>query len=141
VRNWQFWIDVGGTFTDCVARLPSGELRRRKVLSSAVTKGQISARPRADQFADQRRVGDPLDFWQGWQLRWRHSSGQWIDGGLISGSDRDRGILTVRIRDHELPPIGTAYELASELDSPTVAVRFLLGLGAGTPRPAERTLF
>lgn len=135
MRNWQFWIDVGGTFTDCVARLPSGELRRRKVLSSAVTKGQISARPRADQFADQRRVGDPLDFWQGWQLRWRHSSGQWIDGGLISGSDRDRGILTVRIRDHELPPIGTAYELASELDSPTVAVRFLLGLGAGTPLP------
>lgn len=34
--NWQFWIDVGGTFTDCIARRPDGVLLRHKLLSSTV---------------------------------------------------------------------------------------------------------
>jgi 5-oxoprolinase (ATP-hydrolysing) len=32
-RTWEFWIDRGGTFTDVVARAPSGELRTLKLLS------------------------------------------------------------------------------------------------------------
>ena len=33
--RWQFWIDRGGTFTDCLGRDPaSGEVRAVKVLSS-----------------------------------------------------------------------------------------------------------
>jgi 5-oxoprolinase (ATP-hydrolysing) len=32
-QQWEFWIDRGGTFTDIVARLPSGELRTHKLLS------------------------------------------------------------------------------------------------------------
>ena len=33
MNGWQFWIDRGGTFTDLVARHPSGQLLVRKVLS------------------------------------------------------------------------------------------------------------
>ncbi len=32
--GWQFWIDRGGTFTDCLARSPGGEVTSTKVLSS-----------------------------------------------------------------------------------------------------------
>ncbi|MGN6702465.1 MAG: hydantoinase B/oxoprolinase family protein, partial [Burkholderiaceae bacterium] len=32
-KRWQFWIDRGGTFTDIVARDPSGRLSTRKLLS------------------------------------------------------------------------------------------------------------
>jgi 5-oxoprolinase (ATP-hydrolysing) len=32
-RNWEFWIDRGGTFTDIVARRPDGRLVARKLLS------------------------------------------------------------------------------------------------------------
>jgi 5-oxoprolinase (ATP-hydrolysing) len=32
-RNWQFWIDRGGTFTDIVARRPDGTLLCKKYLS------------------------------------------------------------------------------------------------------------
>ena len=32
--SWRFWIDVGGTFTDCIARLPDGRLRTHKLLST-----------------------------------------------------------------------------------------------------------
>jgi 5-oxoprolinase (ATP-hydrolysing) len=31
--KWHFWIDRGGTFTDVVARAPSGEITTRKLLS------------------------------------------------------------------------------------------------------------
>ena len=33
MTRWQFWIDRGGTFTDLVARHPTGQLLVRKVLS------------------------------------------------------------------------------------------------------------
>jgi 5-oxoprolinase (ATP-hydrolysing) len=32
--RWQFWIDRGGTFTDCIGRAPAGTTRVHKVLSS-----------------------------------------------------------------------------------------------------------
>ena len=32
-RGWEFWVDRGGTFTDIVARSPTGELIVRKLLS------------------------------------------------------------------------------------------------------------
>src|SRR5882672_3808398 len=32
-RRWEFWIDRGGTFTDVVARDPSGRIRTLKLLS------------------------------------------------------------------------------------------------------------
>lgn len=32
--NWTFWIDVGGTFTDCIGMDPHGRYHRTKVLSS-----------------------------------------------------------------------------------------------------------
>ncbi len=31
---WEFWIDRGGTFTDCIGRSPAGELHVAKLLSS-----------------------------------------------------------------------------------------------------------
>jgi 5-oxoprolinase (ATP-hydrolysing) len=31
--RWQFWIDRGGTFTDCIGRAPDGRLSSTKVLS------------------------------------------------------------------------------------------------------------
>ncbi len=33
-RRWQFWIDRGGTFTDCIGIAPSGRMQTVKVLSS-----------------------------------------------------------------------------------------------------------
>jgi 5-oxoprolinase (ATP-hydrolysing) len=33
MTGWEFWIDRGGTFTDVVARTPSGELKTLKLLS------------------------------------------------------------------------------------------------------------
>ena len=33
-NEWQFWIDRGGTFTDCLGVSPSGQFHTAKILSS-----------------------------------------------------------------------------------------------------------
>ncbi|WP_266366059.1 hydantoinase B/oxoprolinase family protein [Tellurirhabdus rosea] len=44
----HIWIDTGGTFTDGIAREPTGELRRVKVLSSSCLRGRITAEGRVE---------------------------------------------------------------------------------------------
>lgn len=39
--RWKIWIDTGGTFTDCLAFSPSGQLKRLKVLSSSALRGKL----------------------------------------------------------------------------------------------------
>jgi len=41
---WKIWVDTGGTFTDCIAHGPDGSIKRLKVLSSGVLKGQVIER-------------------------------------------------------------------------------------------------
>ncbi len=41
MKEWQIWIDTGGTFTDCLAIDPQGNVHRNKVLSSSQLRGHI----------------------------------------------------------------------------------------------------
>ncbi len=38
---WHIWIDTGGTFTDCIARDPHGNIHRLKLLSSSCVRGTV----------------------------------------------------------------------------------------------------
>lgn len=42
-EKWDFWIDRGGTFTDIVARTPTGELRAHKLLSENASQYEDAA--------------------------------------------------------------------------------------------------
>ena len=35
-ENWEFWVDVGGTFTDCIGISPDGTSHTGKILSSGI---------------------------------------------------------------------------------------------------------
>ncbi len=50
--GWEFWIDVGGTFTDTLARAPDGHTQRLKLLSSGVVKGQVADGSSSDAIVD-----------------------------------------------------------------------------------------
>ncbi len=39
--EWEFWIDTGGTFTDCLGKSPDGAYHRAKVLSSSSLRASI----------------------------------------------------------------------------------------------------
>ena len=84
--KWEFWIDVGGTFTDCLAKAPDGSIRRHKLLSSGVTKGRVGAGSSLDAIVDPARRSDPADFWTGWRLSIVGEMGDEIDQATLRHS-------------------------------------------------------
>ncbi|MEW4526897.1 hydantoinase/oxoprolinase N-terminal domain-containing protein [Maioricimonas sp. JC845] len=125
--QWQFWIDVGGTFTDCVAVTPDGEMRTFKTLSSGVTKGDVADRTDG-AIVDPRRAGDPPGFWNGYAIRFLDAAGQEVHSGQVSNFDADSGTLTVEGGVPASVDNGYVYELTSDEEAPIVAIRYLLGL-------------
>ena len=64
----ECWIDVGGTFTDCLMKSPDGRLSTYKVLSSGITKGRVTEVLDELSLRDAARVGDAAGFWVGYTL-------------------------------------------------------------------------
>src|SRR5262245_24575115 len=130
--RWQFWIDVGGTFTDCIARRPDGGLLRRKVLSSGVTKGVAGAGSSGQVIVDDAR-NEPDGFWQGYRLRWNtyesvvveFQKGRFISPNTLTAGQGDIG------RGH----VGQGFELISPEEAPILAIRLFLGLRLDEPIP------
>src|SRR5689334_18435994 len=128
--RWQFWLDVGGTFTDCLARMPNGTLLRRKVLSSGITKG-LAVIVGTDTVVDGARV-EPEGFWVGYTLRLLNDAGNVVGQSPVGLSVGGRLWLS--------SPLGTGgkclnYELFSSEDAPLFAIRLFLGLRLDEPIP------
>ena len=126
--RWQFWIDVGGTFTDCVARAPHGTLVSCKVLSSGVTKGLIDRLEGQRGFTTPQRSDEPDNFWRGHLLRLLDDGGQAIQETRVVSSRSGLGQLGTSERLSPAVRPGTRFELTSEEEAPIVAVRRILGL-------------
>jgi 5-oxoprolinase (ATP-hydrolysing) len=127
---WQFWLDIGGTFTDCLARRPDGTLLRRKVLSSAVTKGRAVV-VGADTIIDPARV-EPEGFWVGYTLQLLNDAGTVIGQSPVGLSVGGRLWLPsplVACRE------GLHYELVSPEEAPILAIRHFLSLRLDQPLP------
>ena len=126
MTHWEFWIDVGGTFTDCIARSPDGRLITRKVLSSGITKGRITSCD-GPSFIDESRVGDPDGFWQDYDARFLDTAGNVVSTTQVCGFDGTTGELEVAALPTSVAP-GTAYEIDSGEEAPVLAIRSVLGL-------------
>ena len=134
--DWEFWIDVGGTFTDCVARRPDGTLMRHKLLSSGATKGAVGAGSSAQEIFDPLRRADPPGFWNGFSFRLLGEAGQVAAESTVALFDPASARLRLATPLERPPRIGQAYELVSGDESPILGMRYLLGLAAGEPIPA-----
>ncbi|HEX4413119.1 MAG TPA: hydantoinase B/oxoprolinase family protein [Lacipirellulaceae bacterium] len=132
--RWEFWIDIGGTFTDCLAKAPNGEIRQHKLLSSGVTKGHVGSGSSSRFIFDPARASDPAHFWNGWNLVVLDDRSDAIDQGVVTAFDAASHSLQVD-GISRAPLDGAAYELRSELDAAVVAIRYLLGLPSGVPAP------
>jgi 5-oxoprolinase (ATP-hydrolysing) len=135
MTGWEFWIDVGGTFTDCLAHGPDGRLLTRKVLSSGVTKGIVERREGAARIVDASRRSDPDHFWTEYEARFLDAAGKVAYTARVRSFEKDSGAL---IFEDSLPDsidAGTRYELASDEEAPLVAIRSILALGRNEPIP------
>src|SRR5437868_6182500 len=133
---WQFWLDVGGTFTDCLARTLDGSLLRRKVLSSAVTKGRGELRGDAE-VQDAARM-EPPGFWEGYTLRILGDDGRSLREGRVTASLPDGCLefaLSAPTRPLTQSPVPFSYELLSPEEAPLLAIRLFLGLRLDEPIP------
>jgi 5-oxoprolinase (ATP-hydrolysing) len=133
--RWQFWIDVGGTFTDCIGRAPDGTLVTCKVLSSGVTKGRIAERLDAQSFRDPARRNDPPDFWRDYEVRLLDAAGQPLQSTHVTAFDANSCRLTTSEPLDARAAAGAAYELMSGEEAPIVGIRSLLGLPLAQPIP------
>ncbi|MEM9065395.1 MAG: hydantoinase B/oxoprolinase family protein [Planctomycetota bacterium] len=127
--NKEFWrirIDVGGTFTDCVALAPNGELRTTKVLSTGtiqaevleILSGRITVMPRTAHYLAEALRGGKLTF-----------AGQ---DRRIKATDGDSLILDQQI--DELSP-GDPVSLSSAEPAPILAARFVTQTSVESPVP------
>jgi 5-oxoprolinase (ATP-hydrolysing) len=126
--GWEFWIDVGGTFTDVVARRPAGTLVRHKLLSSGIVKGRVETGSNADSIVDSARSRDPAGFWAGATLRLLDERGGPVASAAVSNEEPGTGTLRLREKLSVEPHSGQAYELLVGLPAPVLAIRYLLGL-------------
>ncbi|MDX1969722.1 MAG: hydantoinase B/oxoprolinase family protein [Planctomycetaceae bacterium] len=129
---WQFWIDVGGTFTDCLAVSPAGTTRVIKVLSSGRVKGALIANEAtALNGIPTTLATNVADFWRGYELFALDGAGRVIGQTRVTGSDPG-GVLT--LADADLP-LGTRFELSSGEGAPLLAIRQGLSLRLEEPIP------
>src|SRR5215472_12659876 len=91
---WEFWIDVGGTFTDCIARSPDDRLVECKVLSSGVTKRRVSEILTPTRFCDDGPRRDAAGFWTGYELRFLDARGQPLFASRVTHFDARTGVFT-----------------------------------------------
>jgi 5-oxoprolinase (ATP-hydrolysing) len=130
--TWQFWLDVGGTFTDCIARRPDGKLLRRKVLSSATVKGKVEAGTTRSVVIDSYLERIAENFWRGYRLRLLDHRGQVVGESAVTLSNGALSFETPLPRD---PQFGQSYELQSPEEAPLFAIRLFLGLPLNKPIP------
>lgn len=134
--NWEFWIDVGGTFTDCFGRAPDGALARHKTLSSGITQGVAGSASSATEIIDRGRCADPADFWSGYELRLFNPLGKVIATRKVSAFNATSGTLQLDRPLDAAPHASQVYQLASGEEAPILAIRYLLGLPLARAIPA-----
>jgi 5-oxoprolinase (ATP-hydrolysing) len=116
--SWQIWTDTGGTFTDCLALDPEGNLHRAKVLSTSAVRGRIAGVDR-DVVHLAADWDLPQGFFRGFTFR------------LLGGESEPRTVEdsnpTVLRLEGPIAgdPAGRAFELRSPEEAPVLAARLV----------------
>ena len=128
--NWQFWIDVGGTFTDCVARRPDGRLVTHKLLSTGQTLTTCTAASTPLRWQDPALRSAPAGYYEGWQFSCV-LPGYGPARRTVRRFDPAEGTLEFDAPFPADPAPGTRGELGGGEEAPVAGIRWLLGRKAG----------
>ncbi|MEE9471497.1 MAG: hydantoinase/oxoprolinase family protein, partial [Gemmatimonadota bacterium] len=131
-RDWQIWIDIGGTFTDALGLDPRGVLHRVKILSTGALRGAVEACEGKNRLYVRTRWGAPPGFARGFRFRLLDRSHAEVS---VASHDSRSGLLTLRGGPIESVPRNTPFEVISGEDAPIVAARLLTGALPGEPLP------
>ena len=123
---WRFWIDVGGTFTDCIARAPDGRLRTHKLLSTGRYPTTAAAGCAGNAWRDPALTAAPAGYFAGYRFDCE-LPGHGHVTRTVHAFDAASGTLRFAGSLPAPPPPGTRGELSSDEEAPVAGVRWLLG--------------
>jgi 5-oxoprolinase (ATP-hydrolysing) len=133
---WRVFIDTGGTFTDCLAVDPAGELHRAKVLSTSALRARLGKSPegQSDRVRLEPAPAVPTDFFRGFSFHLL-DGGPEADAPIVTASEPTSGLLTLDRPFADPPPSGARCELRSAEEAPLLAARLVTGTPPGEPLP------
>jgi 5-oxoprolinase (ATP-hydrolysing) len=121
---WEFWIDVGGTFTDCLVRSPQGTISTFKLLSSGEFKG-LGTGSGTTIVHDLEEA--PNDFFRGAFFEFLDGDGQSMNPPMeIQGNQGARLTLKTKLKDDF--PDSTSYRITSSTPAPVLGIQWLAAL-------------
>lgn len=132
----EFWIDVGGTFTDCLLQQPEQPVERHKVLSSGKVQGQVGEGSSPSCIIDRTRKNDAFNVWRGYQLQILDAEGHIVAETTVVAFDPANCQLTFATPLPNNPSPGSVYLLDGGEEAPLLAMRYLLGISRNEPLPA-----
>jgi 5-oxoprolinase (ATP-hydrolysing) len=120
LSKWSFFVDTGGTFTDCFARSPEGTIHRAKVLSRGSLSARISKIYGPNRLVLEGPPGWPEGFPIGFRLIHENAELK-VNGWLPASAEL---VLSGALPASFVP--GTAIELLSREEAPILGQRLLL---------------
>ena len=134
--KWQLWIDTGGTFTDCVATDPNGDVHRVKVLSSSAIRGRVRSRS-ADGLHLETALAMPAGFLNGARLRLAatEDEAQGGEGQATIVRATAEGQVTLAPEASPRFAAGETVEIGFDLEAPVLAAHLVTGTLPGERLP------
>ncbi|HEX9654170.1 MAG TPA: hydantoinase/oxoprolinase family protein [bacterium] len=121
-QPWHIWIDTGGTFTDCLALDPNGQLHRAKVLSSSALRGRVIERISGRRLRIASKWAAPADFVSGFRFRLLDIEHPHV---IIESYDPDDSTITLAERFRDNTPSAEAFEALAPEEAPILAARLV----------------
>ena len=131
-KPWRIWIDTGGTFTDCLALDPSGELHRAKVLSSGALRGRLRRRIDARRLEIEQRWGVDDEFVRGFLFRWLEPEHEPVP---VTRYDAVTSVIELQDPVPDCPG-GQCFELRCGVEAPILAAQIVTRAGRVEALPA-----
>lgn len=122
MKLWQIWIDTGGTFTDCIAHTPGGDIKRLKVLSSGALKGLVVEQLSSQQLKVQLLWPVSRDIFENFVITFFDTKKTSSRIGKVSLRESVIHLKT-SLRGRIKP--GTTFEISSSEEVPVFAARLL----------------
>ncbi len=129
---WKFWIDTGGTFTDCLAQDPDGRELRTKVLSNSSLRGRIVEQIGPNKVKIELLYQTEDGFFDGYSLGL--FSGTQVESFQISNWNGIDCIATLTTNRLNVEP-ETLCSVLSPEEPPLLAIRLLTGSSLAEPLP------
>lgn len=128
-QYWKLWVDTGGTFTDCIAVDPSGQLHRIKILSKGCLRGRIHRKINPHVYHFEANWSFNSSLLEGYTFKVPGSS----ERSKLSGINfRDHTLI---IEDNRSTFTEQDFELSTGEEAPILAARLITQTPIYAPLP------